>query len=60
MFDRKGKMDLHTRWENFAHAHNLEAGCLPSGRQLVFVKLFDKISCRRHYHTGESSKDTDS
>jgi hypothetical protein len=56
-------MYLHTRWDKFARIHNLEAGCLLTflykGDDEMIVKVFDKISCRRHYHTDESDKDID-
>jgi hypothetical protein len=28
LFNRQGQMFLHTGWEKFARAHNLEVGCL--------------------------------
>jgi hypothetical protein len=44
-------------------AHNLEVGCvltfLYEDVGEMIVKLFDKTSCRRHYHMDESGEDTD-
>jgi hypothetical protein len=28
LFDGQGKVYVPTGWDKFAHAHNLEAGCL--------------------------------
>jgi hypothetical protein len=56
-------MYLHTRWDKFARAPNLEADCmltfLYEGDGEMIVKVFDKTSRRRHYHTDESGEDTD-
>jgi hypothetical protein len=47
-------MFLHTGWDKFARAHNLEVGCLMNfnweGDDELKVKVFDDTSCRRHYH----------
>jgi hypothetical protein len=55
---------LHTGWDKFARSHNLVAGCLLTflyeGDDEMIVKVFDKTSCRRHYHTGESDEGSDS
>jgi hypothetical protein len=54
LFDGEGHMFLHTCWEKFARAHNLEVGCLVKfkweGAGVLRVKVFDDTSCRRHYH----------
>jgi hypothetical protein len=64
LFYGQGKIYLHTGWDKFAHAHNLKEGCLLTflyeGDDEMIVKVFDKISCCRHYHTDESSEDTGS
>ncbi|XP_051229171.1 B3 domain-containing protein Os03g0212300-like [Lolium perenne] len=60
---REGKMYMHTGWDKFARAHNLEVGCLLTflykGDGEMIIKVFDKISCRRYYHTDESEEHTD-
>jgi hypothetical protein len=61
---RRAGQDVHaTGWEKFAHAHNLEAGCLFTflyeGDVEMIVNVFNKTSCRRHYHTDESGENTD-
>jgi hypothetical protein len=64
LFDERGKMYLHTGCDKFARAHNLDASCLLTflyeGNDEMIIKVFDKISCRRHYHMDESGEDTDS
>lgn len=62
LFDKQGKTYLHTGWDKFARADNLEAGCLLTflyeGDGEMIVKVFDKTSYHRHYHTDKSSEDT--
>jgi hypothetical protein len=45
-------MLLHTSWEKFTHAENLEVGCLLNflykGGGELRLKVFDNISCRNH------------
>jgi hypothetical protein len=57
-------MYLHTGWDKFARAHNLEVGCLLTflyeGVGEMIVKVLDKTSYRRHYHTDESGENNDS
>jgi hypothetical protein len=57
-------MYLHTGWGKFARDLDLEAGCqltfLYEGDNEMSVEVFDDISYRGHYHTGESGSDTDS
>jgi hypothetical protein len=64
LFDVQGKVYMHTGWDKFARAHNLEVGCLLiflyEGDGEMIVKVFDKTSCPRHYHTDESGEDTNS
>jgi hypothetical protein len=56
-------MYLHTGWDKFARAHNLEVGFLLTflyeGGAEMIVKVFDNTSSRRDYHTDESDEDTD-
>ena len=60
-FDGRGKMYLHTGWEEFARVHNLQAGCVLTfcyeGDEEMSVKVFDDTSCRRHYHTDDEEDD---
>jgi hypothetical protein len=60
LFDGEGHMFLHTCWEKFASAHNLEVGCLVNikweGDDELRVKVFDNTSCHRHYH-GDNGDD---
>nr|XP_051211191.1 B3 domain-containing protein Os03g0212300-like [Lolium perenne] len=60
LFDGKGKMYLHIGRDR---AHNLEAGCLLTflykNNNEMIIKVFDKTSCCRHYHTDDSDEDTD-
>jgi hypothetical protein len=64
LFDGQGRMYLHTGWDKFAHDLALEPGCqltfLYEGDDEMIDKVFDNTTCRRHYHTGESSSGTDS
>jgi hypothetical protein len=61
---RAGQDVLRTGWDKFARVHNLEDDFLLTflyeGDDEMVVKVFDKISCCRHYHTDESSEDTGS
>jgi hypothetical protein len=54
LFNGEGRMFLHTGWEKFARAHNLEVACLVNfkweGDNELRVKVFDDTSCSRHYH----------
>jgi hypothetical protein len=54
LFDGEGHMFLHTGYEKFALAHNLEVACLVNfkweGYGELRVKVFDDTSCRRHHH----------
>jgi hypothetical protein len=56
-------MYLHTGWDKLGRTHNLEDGCmltfLNEGDIEMIIKVFDKTSCRRHYHTDESGEDAD-
>ncbi|KAK1614567.1 hypothetical protein QYE76_020084 [Lolium multiflorum] len=61
LFDRCGKMYLHTGWEEFACYHDLEAGCVLTFSYLgdadMSVKVFDETHCRRHYHGDTDEED---
>jgi hypothetical protein len=54
---------VHTWWDKFTRAYNLEVGCLLTflyqGDDKMISKVFDKTSCCKHYHTDESGEDTD-
>jgi hypothetical protein len=47
-------MFLHTSWERFSPAHNLEASCLLNfkckGDDELRVKVISPTCCRKHYH----------
>jgi hypothetical protein len=63
LFDEQDKMNMYTWWDKFTRAHNFEVGCLLiflyEGDIEMIVKVFNKTSCHRHYHTDESSENTD-
>nr|XP_051210843.1 B3 domain-containing protein Os03g0212300-like [Lolium perenne] len=60
---KEGHMFLHTGWERFARAHNLEAGCLVNFKWEVDdelrVKVFNDTSCYRHYHSDNNDEGSD-
>ncbi|KAK1695599.1 hypothetical protein QYE76_012296 [Lolium multiflorum] len=62
LFDGRDKMYLHTGWEKFPRFHDLQAGCVLTfsyqGDEEMSVKVFDDMSCRRHYH-GDDEEDDD-
>jgi hypothetical protein len=53
---REGIMYLLTGWKKFARDHDVEVGCLLNffyeGDGEIKVKVYDKESCRIHYHNG--------
>jgi hypothetical protein len=55
-------MFLHTGWERFAPAHNLEVSCLLNfkceGDDELMVKVIGPTCCRKHYH-GTSTDDSE-
>jgi hypothetical protein len=54
MFDGRGQMYLHTDWDKFSHAHNLEVGCV-----LNFVyESHDKMSVKVFDDTGTTTTTT--
>ncbi|XP_051229253.1 B3 domain-containing protein Os03g0212300-like [Lolium perenne] len=61
LFDRLGKMYLHTGWEKFARFHGLQVGCVLTfsyqDDEKMSVKVFDDTSCRRHYHGDDEEND---
>jgi hypothetical protein len=63
MFDEEGRMLLHTGWEKFARAHNLEVGWLANykweGDDELGVKVFDGTSYGRHYHNDNNNDGSD-
>jgi hypothetical protein len=62
LFDREGKMYIHTGWKKFAHDHDVEVGCLLNFYEddgELSVKLYGKESCRIHYHRGSGDDNDD-
>jgi hypothetical protein len=59
-FDGEGHMFVHTSWEKFARANNLEVGCLLNikyeGNNKLGLKVFDATCFRMHYH-GDNTND---
>jgi hypothetical protein len=63
LFEGQGNMYLHTGWDKFTSSHNLEVGFLLTflheGDNKLIIKVFDKTSCHRNYHSDESGEDID-
>jgi hypothetical protein len=55
-------MYLHTSWKKFARDHDVEVGCLVNyfyeGDVEMSIKVFDKESCRIHYHNDSATAAT--
>ncbi|KAK1603956.1 hypothetical protein QYE76_027629 [Lolium multiflorum] len=57
MFDDEGQMFLHNGWRRFVRSHAIEAGHFVDFKYNFHgefsVKVFEKTTCCRHYHTDE-------
>jgi hypothetical protein len=64
LFDRQGQMYLDKGWENFTIVHGVDFSCFLhfkyEGDDMLTVKVFDRIMCRKYYYADDEDTDDES